>query len=178
MPAESARKVPRSGLEVTARLAAGCAWTAGAPRPVSTRAPATAARRRPPASIEIRILRILQNRNPFTVRTEISGRSASAGYGLRPHIPCDLGLKTRTGPSHSGVRQRSISTMRRMTVAAPALRAATPRNSAFPRLHFPRTWSLARQYFVASLLVVLAGVVVTAAWIGHQIESSVLDRTA
>jgi signal transduction histidine kinase len=68
--------------------------------------------------------------------------------------------------------------MRRMTVAAPALRAATPRNSAFPRLHFPRTWSLARQYFVASLLVVLAGVVVTAAWIGHQIESSVLDRTA
>jgi signal transduction histidine kinase len=39
-------------------------------------------------------------------------------------------------------------------------------------------WSLARQYMVASLVVVLAGVIVTGAWIGHQIETSVLDRTA
>jgi signal transduction histidine kinase len=39
-------------------------------------------------------------------------------------------------------------------------------------------WSLARQYFVASLAVVLIGVLSTGAWIGHQIESSVLDRTA
>src|SRR3982075_424536 len=39
-------------------------------------------------------------------------------------------------------------------------------------------WSLARQYLVASLLVVLSGVVITGAWIGHQIESSVLQRTA
>jgi signal transduction histidine kinase len=41
----------------------------------------------------------------------------------------------------------------------------------------PRHWSLAQQYLVASLIVVLAGVLVTGAWIGHQIESSVLDRT-
>jgi hypothetical protein len=31
---------------------------------------------------------------------------------------------------------------------------------------------------VASLVVVLIGVLITGAWIGHQIESSVLDRTA
>jgi hypothetical protein len=39
-------------------------------------------------------------------------------------------------------------------------------------------WSLARQYLLASLAVVLASVGVTGAWIGHQIETSVLDRTA
>ena len=39
-------------------------------------------------------------------------------------------------------------------------------------------WSLARQYLVASLLVVVVGVVITGAWIGHQIETSVLERTA
>src|SRR4030088_1759772 len=39
-------------------------------------------------------------------------------------------------------------------------------------------WSLARQYLAASLVVVLSGVVITGAWIGHQIESSVLQRTA
>jgi hypothetical protein len=37
----------------------------------------------------------------------------------------------------------------------------------------PARWSLARQY----LLVVVAGVLVTGAWIGHQIEASVLART-
>lgn len=42
----------------------------------------------------------------------------------------------------------------------------------------PPRWSLAQQYVVASLIVVLAGVLVTGAWIGHQIETSVLDRTA
>src|SRR5205085_10538971 len=39
-------------------------------------------------------------------------------------------------------------------------------------------WSLARQYLTASLLVLIAGVIITGAWIGHQIEESVLDRTA
>jgi signal transduction histidine kinase len=64
-----------------------------------------------------------------------------------------------------------------MTTGAPTLRAAAHSFSwmpAWPRLR----WSLARQYLVMSLLVVLAGVVVTGAWIGHQIESSVLERTA
>jgi signal transduction histidine kinase len=65
-----------------------------------------------------------------------------------------------------------------MTVAAPAFLGMPTRRSAWPRLAFAGTWSLARQYFVASLLVVLAGVLITGAWIGHQIESSVLDRTA
>jgi signal transduction histidine kinase len=41
----------------------------------------------------------------------------------------------------------------------------------------PRHWSLAQQYLVASLLVVLAGVITTGAWIGHQIETSVVERT-
>jgi signal transduction histidine kinase len=40
-----------------------------------------------------------------------------------------------------------------------------------------RHWSLAQQYLVASLVVVLAGVLITAAWIGHQIETSVVERT-
>jgi signal transduction histidine kinase len=37
---------------------------------------------------------------------------------------------------------------------------------------------LARQYVLASLVVVLGSVIVTGAWIGHQIETSVVDRTA
>jgi signal transduction histidine kinase len=41
-----------------------------------------------------------------------------------------------------------------------------------------RGWSLAQQYLIASLVVVLAGVVITGAWIGHQIETSVVERTA
>jgi signal transduction histidine kinase len=65
-----------------------------------------------------------------------------------------------------------------MTVAAPVMRAASPHKRTWPHFGLPRQWSLAQQYLVASLLVVLAGVVVTGAWIGHQIESSVLDRTA
>jgi signal transduction histidine kinase len=66
-----------------------------------------------------------------------------------------------------------------MTVAAPTLRA-TPvaHRSAWERFSLPRHWSLAQQYLVASLVVVLAGVLVIGAWISRQIESSVLDRTA
>ncbi len=45
-------------------------------------------------------------------------------------------------------------------------------------LHMLRGWTLARQYLVASLLVVLGGVVISGLWIGHQIETSVLQRTA
>src|ERR1051325_7855915 len=65
-----------------------------------------------------------------------------------------------------------------MSVAAPTLTAASPSHSVWPRVRLPGTWSLARQYLIASLLVVLGGVLVTGAWIGHQIETSVLDRTA
>jgi signal transduction histidine kinase len=42
--------------------------------------------------------------------------------------------------------------------------------------HAPR-WSLARQFLVAHLAIVLVGVVVTGVWIANQIEASVLDRT-
>src|SRR5215471_12398675 len=65
-----------------------------------------------------------------------------------------------------------------MTVAAPAFSVASSRISRWPRMAFARGWSLARQYLVASLVVVLVGVLITGAWIGHQIETSVLDRTA
>jgi signal transduction histidine kinase len=41
-----------------------------------------------------------------------------------------------------------------------------------------RQWSLARQYLIASLFVVVASVAITGAWVAHQIESSVVDRTA
>jgi signal transduction histidine kinase len=64
-----------------------------------------------------------------------------------------------------------------MTVAARPFRAvAAPRVTwaPLPRL---RHWSLAQQYLVASLIVVLVGVLITGAWIGHQIEDSVLQRT-
>src|SRR4029077_13312938 len=67
---------------------------------------------------------------------------------------------------------------RRMTVAAPVVRAASPGERAWPHFGPAGHWSLARQYLVASLVVVLVGVLITGAWIGHQIESSVLDRTA
>ena len=66
-----------------------------------------------------------------------------------------------------------------MTVAAPAIRAVRWNSvAALAGLRFAPQWTLARQYLTASLLVVLAGVIVTGAWIGHQIETSVLDRTA
>jgi signal transduction histidine kinase len=66
-----------------------------------------------------------------------------------------------------------------MTVAAPTIRAARWNGvAALSRLRIAPRWSLARQYLTASLLVVLAGVIVTGAWIGHQIETSVLERTA
>src|SRR5215470_13974123 len=66
-----------------------------------------------------------------------------------------------------------------MTVAAPTIRAVRWNGvAALTRLRVAPRWSLARQYLTASLLMVLAGVIVTGAWIGHQIEKSVLDRTA
>ena len=66
-----------------------------------------------------------------------------------------------------------------MTVAAPPIRAARWNGvAALTRFRVAPQWSLARQYLTASLLVVLAGVIITGAWIGHQIEKSVLDRTA
>jgi len=66
-----------------------------------------------------------------------------------------------------------------MTIGAATVRTpgARPAVDWIGRLGPPR-WSLAQQYLVASLIVVLAGVLVTSAWIGHQIETSVLDRTA
>ena len=66
-----------------------------------------------------------------------------------------------------------------MTVATAAIRAVHWDGTAIlARFRVAPRWSLARQYLVASLLVVLTGVVITGAWIGHQIEASVLDRTA
>ena len=63
-----------------------------------------------------------------------------------------------------------------MTVAAPPIRAVWWNGvAALTRSRFAPQWTLARQYLTASLLVVLAGVIVTGAWIGHQIETSVLD---
>jgi signal transduction histidine kinase len=41
-----------------------------------------------------------------------------------------------------------------------------------------RRLSLARQFLLASLVVVVAGTVITGAWVGEQIESGVLSRTA
>jgi signal transduction histidine kinase len=66
-----------------------------------------------------------------------------------------------------------------MTIGAASVQAlrARPAITWLSRLGPPQ-WSLARQYVVASLVIVLAGVLVTGAWIGHQIETSVLDRTA
>src|SRR5437870_6155633 len=66
-----------------------------------------------------------------------------------------------------------------MTVATAAIRAVHWDGTAIlARFRVAPRWSLARQYLAASLLVVLTGVVITGAWIGHQIEASVLDRTA
>jgi hypothetical protein len=64
-----------------------------------------------------------------------------------------------------------------MTVAARSFRAAALPRLAWPRPLLLRRWSLAQQYLLASLLVVLAGVLITGAWMGHQIETSVLQRT-
>jgi signal transduction histidine kinase len=65
-----------------------------------------------------------------------------------------------------------------MTVAARSFQAASSSSRwAWPRLLATHHWSLAQQYLVASLVVVLAGVLITGAWIGHQIETSVVQRT-
>ncbi|MDQ6674750.1 MAG: sensor histidine kinase, partial [Chloroflexota bacterium] len=59
---------------------------------------------------------------------------------------------------------------------------AIPRSRPFKRLAsrlvLPAGWSLARRYLVSNLIVVLAGVLVISAWVGNQIEESVLQRTA
>src|ERR1700730_14841718 len=66
-----------------------------------------------------------------------------------------------------------------MTIGAATLRTISARSKIhWSALDALPEGSLARQYVVASLIVVLAGVLVTGAWIGHQIETSVLDRTA
>jgi signal transduction histidine kinase len=66
-----------------------------------------------------------------------------------------------------------------MTLAAPTLSARPLFGSLTAvRPQFGRDLTLAQQYLMATLVVVLVGVLVTGAWIGHQIESSVLDRTA
>src|SRR4051812_3844012 len=39
-------------------------------------------------------------------------------------------------------------------------------------------FTLARQFLLAHFAIVLLGVVITGAWVGDQIESSVLERTA
>jgi signal transduction histidine kinase len=39
-------------------------------------------------------------------------------------------------------------------------------------------WTLARQFLLANLFIVLIGVLLTGAWLGNQIESTVMDRTA
>jgi hypothetical protein len=66
-----------------------------------------------------------------------------------------------------------------MTIVTPVARATAPeRHFKWAMTGVLPRWSLARQYLVASLVVVLTGVVITGAWIGHQIESSVVQRTA
>jgi signal transduction histidine kinase len=65
-----------------------------------------------------------------------------------------------------------------MTIVAPMKRAAAARPFNWATIRLGPRWTLARQYLVASLVVVLTGVVITGIWIGHQIESSVLQRTA
>jgi signal transduction histidine kinase len=66
-----------------------------------------------------------------------------------------------------------------MTIVMPMTRAAgRERHFKWATTGIVPRWSLARQYLLASLIVVLTGVVITGAWIGHQIESSVLQRTA
>lgn len=47
-----------------------------------------------------------------------------------------------------------------------------------PRLRLPSNWSLARRYLLTNLVIVILGVFVVGAWVGHQIEQSVLSRTA
>src|SRR5664279_646375 len=46
------------------------------------------------------------------------------------------------------------------------------------RLSWLPHWSLTWQFLVAHFALVLIGVLITGAWIGTQIEASVLDRTA
>src|SRR5689334_19515390 len=53
--------------------------------------------------------------------------------------------------------------------------AAAP--SLFPALSV-RRWSLAREFLVGHFAIVLLGVLVMGAWVGGQIQTSVLDRTA
>jgi signal transduction histidine kinase len=66
-----------------------------------------------------------------------------------------------------------------MTLAADAVQVTRWDGfTNWARFRLTPGWSLARQYLAASLIVVLTGVVITGAWIGHQIESSVLERTA
>jgi signal transduction histidine kinase len=55
-----------------------------------------------------------------------------------------------------------------------AVALAHPSIPALPRLR----WSLARQFLLANLAIVVVGVLITGYWLGNQIQTSVLDRTA
>lgn len=59
------------------------------------------------------------------------------------------------------------------SIGTPTLTAA-PLPASSPRLR----WSLARQFLLANLAIVVVGVLITGAWLGNQIQTSVLDRTA
>jgi signal transduction histidine kinase len=65
----------------------------------------------------------------------------------------------------------------RMPAQADTMSAATLASPSLVSLPIPR-WSLARQFLLANLIVVLVGVLITGAWLGNQIQTSVLDRTA
>jgi signal transduction histidine kinase len=76
------------------------------------------------------------------------------------------GLHRRPGREYA-TRITTPSPTDTTTLAQPSLMAR-----AIPR------WSLARQFLLANLVVVLVGVLITGSWLGNQIQTSVLDRTA
>jgi signal transduction histidine kinase len=65
----------------------------------------------------------------------------------------------------------------RITSQASTVNAVTLASPSLIGLPMPR-WSLARQFLLANLIVVLIGVLITGSWLGQQIQTSVLDRTA
>src|SRR5262245_54241076 len=103
-----------------------------------------------------------------------SGLSISSGEShwlrARVYFAWDFGPYCAPPRVHWKRPRRDLE-FRRTAMSSSTAALRVPISGAWPH------WSLARQFLIAHFGIVLLGVVVTGAWIGNQIESSVLDRT-
>jgi hypothetical protein len=132
---------------------------------------------------------------PWKSHSNDLGRAARAcrhSYSTATAVTLDRGALSRShtalfGPwSHrepgSGpwVSGGGVPTISGVTASGGVAAMPRPRLTwqRMSRFALPAGWSLARRYLIVNLIVMLGAVLITGAWVGHQIEDSVLQRTA